>query len=388
MVVSRILSLALGLVAGVMFAIIWSKYEDYSTVLDTKFKSHFRLEDDKEHRIERMTGIQRGQKTNNMSHSGSVQAGIGKEPLKYGVGGNSFYLKFDKPLPNSATGSLKAKEQLELASWEMFDPEHDADKLKSALSVFCVITIGKSSINSFGKSSFQSWTSHCNDFVMLSNTDDEKYNVKNAGLPEGPANSWERTKKVMSYVVSNHPDYDWYVKVEHDTFLVVENFRYMLLMHQSRIQGFAGHVLTSTNQRGSIVALSKEAAVKAVEIFPECGSRYGGMQDFNELEACLKRAGISSSQDGRDGDGVSRFQMVLVKPSLPMNAHQSLDWAWRYIDNPEKMGQEDCCRDYPVSFHNLRPNTLYLMDYMVYHMRPFGIGNYACTAEQKAAEIE
>nr|XP_054769124.1 glycoprotein-N-acetylgalactosamine 3-beta-galactosyltransferase 1-like [Lytechinus pictus] len=382
---NRILSLSLGLVAGILFAIVWSKYEDFSSVLDTKLQSYSESNSgesqgkgNKDQRNDRINAFLHGQRTNTGNH----QAGVTTNALQYGVNGKCFYFTFDKPVTNPGMGSLKTEEQIEIASWQMFDPQYDANKLKSALSVFCVITVGGSGIPSYGKTLFQSWTSHCNDFVILSNTDDGKYNVKNAHLPDGPAKSWERTKNVMSYVVQKHPNYDWYVKVEHDVFLVLENYRYMLLMHQAYMPGFAGHVLTGTNQRGSIVALSKDAAIQAVKVFPKCGSLYGGKEDFRELEACLRQAGISSRQDGRDGQGVSRFQMVLVKPSLPLNAHQSLDWVWRYIDKPEKLGDEECCRDYPVSFHNLSPNGLYLMNYMVYHMRPFGIGNYVCPAEQ------
>lgn len=382
MEITRFLSLSLGLLAGVMFAIVWSKYEYYSTVYDAKSISlpvgHLQIGNHERDGLRELLQVQnRGNSPGNSSVSKAVAT---QKSLTYNVGGKGFYFKLD----DSELGSLKNEEQIEIAKWQMFDPKFDADKLKSALSVFCVIVIGKSSIAQHGKSSFHTWTKHCNDFVMLSSTGRDEFKVKNINLPEGPTKAWERTKMAMDYAVTNHPQHDWYVKVEHNTFVVIENYRYMLLMHHANIPGFAGHVVTSNKAPGSVIALSKEATVRATARFPNCGSLYGGTEDYKELEACLKNIGIRSSTDPHDGQGVGRFQVVRVNPNLPLNAHTSFDWSWRYIDDPEKMGQDDCCRDYPISFHDLSPNGHYLMDYTVYHMRPFGIGTYVCSAHQES----
>ncbi|XP_071504775.1 glycoprotein-N-acetylgalactosamine 3-beta-galactosyltransferase 1-like [Diadema antillarum] len=382
MEIRNIMSLALGLVAGVMFGIVYSKYEDYSTFHDVRIQS-VAQQHVEGNRRDNIRGLLRFHGNN--ATVGKKESLAASKPLEYAVGGKSFYLKFDSldSMPSKSEADLQKDLQLAtIAEWQTFDPLHDADMLKSLLSVFCVVPIGTSSVPQHGKAAAQSWTKHCNDYIMLSSVDNELYKVKNIGVADKHVSPWERTKRVLAYALEHHPNHDWYVKVEHDTFLVLENFRYMILAHRTGVPGFAGHVIQTNDAHGSVIALSKFGLSKAVTVFPNCNGLFGGQEDYKELEACLKQAGIKASTDARDGQGVNQFQMVQAKPNLPLNAHKTVDWSWRSIVNPENVGQEDCCRDYPVSFHKVSPNGLYMMEYAVYHMRPFGIGTYMCPALQ------
>lgn len=280
------------------------------------------------------------------ARGGSAGAGV---PLKatdfgepvdrseYSVGGNSFYLKLSgeaPSLPQVGNADLYSTINQDTKSG-LFDPQLNSSLLFDKVKVLCYVIAPRQFIGSHVKGIVKSWAHHCNKLVVLSSQESKEFGVINAKLPDGKALAWARAKVALQYVHDNFlSDYDWFVKLEHDTMVVVENIRYMVLMHQANIPGYVGQVFSGPKTAGSVSILSKHGVELLVPKLSECPDKVGGMADDLELDECVGKAGMESSADGRDQDGVYRFQIVMPDHKLPANTNGYTVWYWRYIRHP------------------------------------------------------
>nr|XP_054767775.1 glycoprotein-N-acetylgalactosamine 3-beta-galactosyltransferase 1-like [Lytechinus pictus] len=270
----------------------------------------------------------------------------------------------------------------DIGSGNAFDTSLDAQPSKDKTKILCMVALAGLDVATYATYSTtlqNTWGKHCSKVLFVSDRSIRvQANILRTDLKPGESHSWSRTKILLKEAYSFVEEFDWFVKVPYDGFVVLENLRHLLQLHQTNILGYIGQVFEGPGRDGSVFVLSRYAMELIVPTLITCTPRFlQGFDDGEVLESCLRNVDVISLTDGRDQSGIFRFQMKVPELELPRLATSRMQWNLKYIEHPERQ-DESCCEEYPVTFHAVDVKEMYTLEYAIYHLRPFGIGNYMC----------
>ncbi|XP_018561221.1 glycoprotein-N-acetylgalactosamine 3-beta-galactosyltransferase 1-like [Anoplophora glabripennis] len=255
-----------------------------------------------------------------------------------------------------------------------------AKKLYNEVRVLCWIMTGPKNHEKRAKHVKATWGKRCNILLFMSSKEDDALPAVALPVNEGRNNLWVKTKEAFKYVYKHYYDKaDWFLKADDDTYVILENLRYMLMPYKASEAIYFGcrfkpYVKQGYMSGGAGYVLSKEALKRFVEIgltnSTGCSKSNSGAEDV-EMGKCMEAVQVKAG-DSRDSMGRGRFFPFVPEHHLiPGHVAKSF-WYWQYIYYESKEGM-DCCSDNAVSFHYVSPNQMYVLEYLIYHLRPYGI---------------
>lgn len=251
-----------------------------------------------------------------------------------------------------------------------------ANELYNKVRVLCWIMTSPKNLQLKATAVKNTWAKRCNKYIFFSSETNHSFPTVGLNVSEGREHLTRKTVQGFLYCFKKYGQlYDWFVKADDDTYMIVENLRYFLshqspeqlvyfghkfksLVKQGYFSGGAGYVLS----RGSLNKLAKVGLKN-----PFICRQDGGAEDA-EIGKCMEKLDIKA------GDSLDIYGRESFHPFKPI-AHlegQVPDWFYNYSYHGVKKGLS-CCSDYSVSFHYMSPSDMYLMDYLLYHLRPYGL---------------
>lgn len=266
-------------------------------------------------------------------------------------------------------------------------------QLQHEIRILCMILTRPSTHRSKAIHVMKTWGKRCNKLIFISTGNDDELKPIIMNVSDNKNAIWAKTRDAFKYIYQNHlNDADWFLKAEDDTYIIVENLRFLLAAYmpsdpiwfgykindttrQGYFAGGAGYVLS----RDAIVRFNEQALVKKNENFCRT-TKDDGFEDV-EMGKCLNSVGVMAL-DTRDDHGRERFFINDPETHLIPGKKVYSQSRWRNKWYPTNDGL-DCCSDNVISFHQIRPNSMYVLDYLIYHLRPYGIIAYPQSLPKK-----
>ncbi|XP_017770919.1 PREDICTED: glycoprotein-N-acetylgalactosamine 3-beta-galactosyltransferase 1-like isoform X2 [Nicrophorus vespilloides] len=268
-----------------------------------------------------------------------------------------------------------------------YENDSVARDLRDRVRVLCWVMTGPANHQKKAKHVKNTWGKRCNVLLFMSSKEDDSLPAVALPVSEGRDNLWGKTKEAFKYIHKHYLDKaDWFLKADDDTYVILENLRYMLQAHDPLDPIYFGcrfkpYVKQGYMSGGAGYVLSREALKRFIEVGVSngtlCRQTNSGSEDV-EMGKCMEKVKVEAG-DSRDSLGRGRFFPFVPEHHLIPGHSPKSFWYWKYVYYDSKEGM-DCCSDNAVSFHYVSPNQMYVLEYLIYHLRPYGI-TYAVPKE-------
>lgn len=284
------------------------------------------------------------------------------------------------------TTSIKQSEPYnETAAFLVRDSTALSDTLAKQISVLCFVhrnNVQKDHVRFISNT----WGSRCTKMMFF---DNEYTNVRGVVSLKRNDTHKPTAEDLYLHLFQNYSmKFDWFLNTDGDTYVVMENLRYLLYPYdpsQAIAIGYCKNGAyteknTTTENKfqyysGAAGYVLSREAVKRLELGFRIGRECVKFKkirnnDDQRIGICLDEMNVHSGQS-EDQHGKKRFIDISLNDYLLPKEKTEFPYPW-YSDY--KVDHRlDKISNYSITFHGVNSPDMHLYDYLIYQLRPYGL---------------